>query len=96
MAPYGGPIEPAIAIGGIPKPKHGQSMDYKMATGMVLTFLVKNRADKSLLGPAVAWEKKFVDHMKVFNTGGIMDVAYSAERSIEDGIDDMSKAESYT
>lgn len=96
MAPYGGPIEPAIAIGGLPKPEPGQSVDYKMATGMVLTFLVRNHMNKSLLGPAEEWEKKFMDHMKEFNTNGIMDFAYSAERSIEDGIDDMSKAESYT
>ena len=95
LAPYGGPIEPAIAVGGLPLPEKGQNYDYRLATGVVLTFLINNKADKSELGPAKEWEKLFVNYLKAFSSDK-MDIAYMAERSIEDGIDDMSAAEAYT
>lgn len=58
MAPYGGPIEPGVAVGGFPKPKIGERPDYKLATGLILTFLINNHQDKSKLGPAFDWELK--------------------------------------
>lgn len=95
LALYGGPIEPGIALGGMPKPNPGESYDYKLATGLALTFMVQNKADKSLLGPAMKWEKRFVDFMANYSND-MMDFAYSAERSIEDGIESMSDAEMLT
>lgn len=95
LAPYGGPIEPAIAVGGMPPPEEGQNQDFKLATGIVLTFLLNNKANKSELGPATEWEKLFVDYLKNF-TSDTMDIAFMAERSIEDGIDEMSEAELWT
>lgn len=38
------------------------------------------------------WEKRFVDYLKQVNSS-LMDVAFSAERSIEDGIREVSEAE---
>lgn len=95
LAPYGGPIEPGIAVGGMPKPQQGQNYDYKLATGVVLTFMVKNIADKSQLGPAMKWEKRFVEFLQDYKND-LMDFAYNAERSIEDGIKSMSDAEMWT
>lgn len=95
LAPYGGPIEPAIAVGGMPPAEPGENQDFKLATGIVLTFLLNNKADKSELGPAMEWEKLFVDYLKDFESEN-MEIAYSAERSIEDGIDAMSEAELWT
>lgn len=92
---YGGPIEPAIAVGGMPPANPGESQDFKLATGVVLTFLLNNKADKSELGPAMEWEKLFVDYLRDFESEN-MTIAYSAERSIEDGIDAMSEAELWT
>lgn len=92
---YGGPIEPAIAVGGMPTPEPGDNYDYTKASAVVLTFLLNNKADKSELGPAMAWEKLFVDYLKNY-TNDRMDIAYMAERSIEDGIDEMSAAELWT
>lgn len=94
-APYGGPIGPAIAFGGMPEPEPGQTYDYKLATGIALTFLLNNKADKSELGPSKEWEKLFVDFLANFSSPN-MDIAYMAERSIEDGIDAMSEAELWT
>lgn len=95
LAPYGGPIEPAIAVGGMPPAEPGQPQDFKLATGIVLTFLLNNKANKSELGPAMEWEKLFVDFLKDYENEN-MEFAYSAERSIEDGIDAMSEAELWT
>lgn len=92
---YGGPIEPAIAVGGMPTPEPGQNQDYKLATGIVLTFLLNNNANKSELGPSLEWEKLFVDYLADFKSPN-MEIAYMAERSIEDGIDAVSEAELWT
>lgn len=95
LAPYGGPVEPAIAVGGMPEPNPGENHDYRLATGIVLTFLLNNKANKSELGPAMEWEKLFVDRLALFNSTN-KTIAYMAERSIEDGIDQMSEAELWT
>ncbi|KAA0192804.1 hypothetical protein HAZT_HAZT010864 [Hyalella azteca] len=41
-----------------------------------------NYVDKSQLGPALAWEQVFLDFMKDYNSS-LMDIAYNAERGIE-------------
>uniref|UniRef100_A0A182NDR6 SSD domain-containing protein n=1 Tax=Anopheles dirus TaxID=7168 RepID=A0A182NDR6_9DIPT len=92
---YGGPVEPGVAVGGFPPPAPGTSPDFRLATAVILTFLVENQANKDDLGPALEWERRFVDFLRDFEHP-MMEVAYSAERSIEDGIDEMSEAEMYT
>lgn len=95
MAPFGGPVVPGIIVGGFPKPKSGEHPDYKLATGLILTFLIDNHVDKKRLEPAIEWELKFLNFMKNY-TNDKMDIAYSAERSIQDGIEEISSAESVT
>lgn len=36
----------------------GETPDYRLATGVILTFLVNNKLDKSELEPALEWERK--------------------------------------
>ncbi|XP_066583703.1 NPC intracellular cholesterol transporter 1 homolog 1b-like isoform X2 [Prorops nasuta] len=98
LAPYKGPIIPAIAIGGFLKPNqyNYDSDDYIKANGIILSFLVKNSVHSNDLKAALEWEKKFISFMKNWDTNErpeFMDVAYSAERSIEDELDRTSKAE---
>lgn len=61
FAPYNGPIEPAIALGGYPKAGAGKSVDYKMSTGLALTYLINNSKNKTALIPALEWELKLVN-----------------------------------
>ncbi|KAH8387081.1 hypothetical protein KR093_004563 [Drosophila rubida] len=89
---YGGPIEPGIAVGGMPEVEVGEDPDYMLASGLVLTFLGKNQNDESRLEPNFAWEKLFVDFMKNY-TSERLDIAYSAERSIQDAIVELSEGE---
>lgn len=58
MAPYKGPVEPSIALGGYKKPNSDESVDYKMSNGIILTFLINNYKNQTLLEPALEWELK--------------------------------------
>ena len=55
MAPYGGNILPAIAVGGFLK--YGTDA-YEKADGLVVTYVVNNHVDEDLIAPALAWETK--------------------------------------
>lgn len=94
LAPWGGPAEPELVAGGFTRSESGRA-DVLLAHGVVLTFVVNNQAQKENLGPALAWEKEFVTYLENYKSD-LLEFAYNAERSIEDGIEDMSKAESYT
>lgn len=101
LGTYMGPIFPAISLGGFLK-KETYNYDvssYRNATGLVLTFIVKNTVNQEELKPIVKWEQKFIDFMKnwtVEDRPKFMDVAYSVEKSIEDELDRVSKAEIFT
>lgn len=59
LAPYGGPIEPAIAVGGFLPPGHDlHNPPYEKATAIILTFLVNNYHNKAKLLPAMEWEER--------------------------------------
>ncbi|XP_071646320.1 NPC intracellular cholesterol transporter 1 homolog 1b [Temnothorax longispinosus] len=101
LAPYKGPIIPTIAIGGFLKEREFKydSSDYIKATGLVLTFLVKNSLNESDLVTINKWEQRFLDFMENWNENGrpdSMDVAWSTEKSIQDELDRTSKAEMIT
>lgn len=101
MAPYGGPIDPAIALGGFLDPKNTllNNKEYEKATAAILTFVVNNHHNKSSLIPAQKWEEKFVTFMKNYiknDKPGFMDIAFTSERSIEDELDRESQSDIYT
>jgi len=60
LAGYGGPVDPAIALGGFLDA--GETLEgeprYEKATAVILTFLVNNYHNKTKLGPALEWEHK--------------------------------------
>lgn len=100
LAPYGGPIEPAIAVGGFTESgKVLRNPPYEQATAIVLTFLVNNYQNKSKLEPAMEWEKEFVEFMENWvknSKPDYMNVAFFSERSIEDELDRQSKSDIVT
>ena len=55
LASYGGPVDPAIALGGFIKPGETLSkhVSYEKATTVILTFLVNNYYNKSKVEPAM-------------------------------------------
>ncbi|XP_054268696.1 NPC intracellular cholesterol transporter 1-like [Macrosteles quadrilineatus] len=101
LAPYGGPVDPAIALGGFLRP--GESLSktapYQRATATILTFLVNNHHNKTLLQPALLWEERFISFMKNWTATekpAYMDVAFTSERSIEDELDKESRSDILT
>lgn len=98
LATYGGPVDPAIAVGGFLKPGEqlSNAPNYKEAKAVILTFLVNNYHNKTLLRPAMEWEKHYVEFMKnwtVVEKPEFMDIAYTSERSIEDELDRESQSD---
>lgn len=101
LAPYGGPIDPAIALGGFSGGKTGQAAinEYTKASAVILTFLVNNYHNKTRLEPALAWESAYVEFMQNWtatNRSRHMDVAFTSERSIEDELLRESQSDVYT
>ncbi|GAB1859492.1 Niemann-Pick C1 protein [Camponotus japonicus] len=99
LAPYKGPIIPAIAIGGYLKEGEYDSENYNRATGLVLTFLVRNSLNEEDLVPIIKWEQRFLDFMARWDQNdrpNFMDVAWTTEKSIQDELDRTSKAEVIT
>ncbi|XP_044021275.1 NPC intracellular cholesterol transporter 1 homolog 1b-like isoform X2 [Aphidius gifuensis] len=98
LAPYKGPIIPDIAFGGFlnDSKKLHDTFDIINSTGLVMTFMVKNTANEIELKRILEWEKKYLNFMKNWNDNerpNFMEIAYSAERSIEDELDRTSRAE---
>ena len=62
LAPYGGPIDSAIALGGFLD--EGETLDgkpdYMKANTVILTFIANNYHNKTNLIPALEWEKRYV------------------------------------
>ncbi|XP_030383524.1 NPC intracellular cholesterol transporter 1 [Scaptodrosophila lebanonensis] len=101
LAPYGGPVDPAIALGGFLKAGEQLSGEtrYELADALILTFLVRNHLDKEKLVPALNWEKKFVEFMSGYvqnKSRKFMDIAFTTERSIEDELNRESQSDVLT
>ena len=98
LASYGGPIDPAVAFGGFLN--HGDNLAknplYQNATSVIVTFLVNNKDNSSLLGPALEWEQAYVELMLNYtasNRSRHLDIAFTSERSIEDELNRESKSD---
>ncbi|RVE48036.1 hypothetical protein evm_007348 [Chilo suppressalis] len=98
LAPYGGPVLPAVALGGFLAPGEPLSKKSRFheADALIITILVNNKHDKKLLKPALDWEKEFIAFMKNYTENympSYMDIAYTSERSIEDELDRESQSD---
>ncbi|XP_016944927.3 NPC intracellular cholesterol transporter 1 isoform X2 [Drosophila suzukii] len=101
LAPYGGPVDPAIAFGGFlpPGAQLTGSTEYQEANALILTFLVKNHHNKADLEHALAWEEQFIEFMTnytKYNKSEYMDIAFTSERSIEDELNRESQSDVLT
>ncbi|XP_044760492.1 NPC intracellular cholesterol transporter 1 isoform X1 [Coccinella septempunctata] len=98
LSNWGGPIDPAIALGGfLQSGEHlSKEPNYREATTVILTFVVNNYHNKSKLIPALNWEQEYVKFMKnwtVSEKPEYMDVAFTSERSIVDELDRESQSD---
>lgn len=96
LAPYGGNVEPAIAVGGFLK--YGDEA-YEKAEAIVVTYLLNNHVDEKEVQPAKDWENKFIElvhHWIANEKPDFIDVAFRAEVSIEQEIAKESYGEIIT
>ncbi|GBP78634.1 NPC intracellular cholesterol transporter 1 [Eumeta japonica] len=98
LAEYGGPVLPAVGLGGFLKDGEmfTKKAKYSDANALIITILVNNHYDKSKLDPALKWEKLFIETMKNYTEHDMppyMDIAYTSERSIEDELDRESQSD---
>ncbi|XP_017025835.1 NPC intracellular cholesterol transporter 1 isoform X2 [Drosophila kikkawai] len=102
LAPYGGPVDPAIALGGFLKPgdQLTGNTKYELGNALILTFLVRNHHNKTDLQKALQWEKKFIEFMTNYTKNSSrpehMDIAFTSERSIEDELNRESQSDVLT
>ncbi|KAK9885215.1 hypothetical protein WA026_010720 [Henosepilachna vigintioctopunctata] len=101
LANYGGPVEPAIALGGFLE--HGEHLskqpNYRNATAVILTFIINNYHNKSKLVPAQRWEEEYITFMKNWTEHEkpeYMEIAFTSERSIVDELSRESKSDVFT
>ncbi|KAL1418221.1 hypothetical protein MTO96_026104 [Rhipicephalus appendiculatus] len=89
LGQYGGPVFPYVGLGNI------DGDQYPSASALVITILVNNHVNSSLLGPAIAWERKFIDTLKNFSNEN-MSIAFLSENSVEDELDRESRSDVFT
>ncbi|KAK3863989.1 hypothetical protein Pcinc_030288, partial [Petrolisthes cinctipes] len=94
LSSYGGPVLPHVALGGFLDSNETLSDDpqYFKATVLVITLPINNYFNKSLLIPALAWEKALNKFLLSYSHP-MMDIAFRSERSIEDELVRMSKSD---
>ncbi|XP_050702417.1 NPC intracellular cholesterol transporter 1-like isoform X2 [Eriocheir sinensis] len=97
LGSYGGPVFPYTALGGFLNGSQVLGPDplYKNATALVIAFVVNNNYKEEDTEKALAWEKEFLAYMKNFSHP-LMDVAFSAERAVNDELMRESKGDVYT
>ncbi|XP_068212553.1 NPC intracellular cholesterol transporter 1-like [Palaemon carinicauda] len=97
LGEYGGPVFPYTALGGFLNETQvlGKNPAYKNATALVITLVVNNYYNKSMVEKAMAWEKELITFMKNYSHP-LMDIAYTSERSIQDEVQRMSEGDVLT
>lgn len=90
-------VEPHITFDSAVKSPHpvDEPTDYRLARGLVITILLNNYNDRDRVQPALKWEQRYIDFLRSYSNEHL-DIAFSAERSIEDGIQEISEADAST
>lgn len=96
MASWGGPVQPYTALGGFLDERSDrgslEGYHYRNSSALVITLLVNNQQNRVLREKAEAWEHSFLQYMTNYSHP-LMDIAYSAERSVADQLERMSHAD---
>ncbi|KAM7293187.1 NPC intracellular cholesterol transporter 1 [Ixodes scapularis] len=89
LGAYGGPVFPFVALGGV------HDGNYANSSALVITLMVNNNVDPSLVAPAIAWERLFIETLKNFSHPN-MSVSFLSEISIEDELQRESQSDVLT
>lgn len=70
--------------------------NYQAANTAIITFIVSNKAEKAQNNAALEWEKAYIEFMQDYvehKKPEYFEIAFSAERSIEDELERESSGE---
>ncbi|XP_021950793.1 NPC intracellular cholesterol transporter 1 isoform X2 [Folsomia candida] len=98
LGSYGGPIDPAVVLGGfIPAGQQlPQLPHYSNATTAIITLIINNHYNSTENLPALEWELEFIKFMKNYTShqnSSLVKIAFNSERSIEDELERESHGE---
>ncbi|GLG97820.1 NPC intracellular cholesterol transporter 1 homolog 1b, partial [Gryllus bimaculatus] len=104
---WGGPVEPTAVFSGFlsddAEPEDGEENEglqpFHRATGVVITFVLRNHADPEKNAAALDWEKRFLEFMDNWDANerpNFTEVSYTAERAVEDALAAGSRADAPT
>ncbi|KAK7790450.1 hypothetical protein R5R35_009492 [Gryllus longicercus] len=107
LAQWGGPVEPTAVFSGFlsdnAEPEDGAENEglhpFHRATGVVITFVLRNHADPEKNAAALDWEKRFLEFMDNWDANerpNFIEVSYTAERAVEDALAAGSRADAPT
>lgn len=82
-------VYPEVALGGF------DQRNYTLAKVLIITFPVVNHNDYESNINATIWEKEFLRFIQNYNSR-LMNIAFKAERSIEDELDRQSQSDIVT
>ena len=80
LGAYGKPVDPDITLAGF------TGHAYNNATTMIITFVVNNYQEESKMAEVMAWEKSFVEYMKVYNNDSShanLTIHYSTPKNVQ-------------
>ena len=80
LGAYGKPVDPDTSLAGFT----GQA--YNNATTMIITFVVNNYQEESKMAEVMAWEKSFVEYMKVYtkdSSHANLTIHYSTPKNVQ-------------
>ncbi|XP_038212675.1 NPC intracellular cholesterol transporter 1 homolog 1b-like [Zerene cesonia] len=90
LQPWGGGADPELSFGGF------EDDNFLAADSLIINYPITNHLLEADLEPVLDWELKFLKLMEDYERNwkaDFVDVAYGAERSIEDEIQRVSEAE---
>lgn len=82
-------VYPGVALGGF------EDDQYIKATALIITIPVKNYNNPKDNKKAILWEKRFLE-VVANHSSDVMNIAFKAERSIEDELDRQSRSDIVT
>ncbi|XP_032518509.2 NPC intracellular cholesterol transporter 1 homolog 1b-like [Danaus plexippus] len=90
LADWGGGADPDMSFGGF------SDKNYLEAKTLIINYPIASHLRQEDMVPVFEWEKKFIDLMQDYEKNwksDFVDIAFGADRSIEDEIDRVSRAE---
>lgn len=90
LGDFGAPIQPNLAVGNF-----NSTDKYETAGGLLITILINNDDDPTMVEAALDWEETFVKYLRTVHNDHFR-ISFMAQRSIQDEIVRESSSDMFT